>query len=73
LAVSPEQSRLAPVRAWIESFIDNAQFTTSTVNQGERAYQLQLIGLQSRESALEFATEILAHQDQRRQGGRRSA
>ena len=74
LAISPEQSRLAAVRAWIESFIDNAQFTTSTVNQGERAYQLQLIGLSSRESALEFATEILAHQDQRRQhGGRRSA
>jgi hypothetical protein len=73
LAISPEQSRLAAVRAWIESFIDNAQFTTSTVTQGERAYQLQLIGLRSRESALEFATEILAHQDQRRQGARRSA
>jgi hypothetical protein len=74
LAVSPEQSRLSAVRAWIESFIDNAQFTTSTVSHGERAYQLQLVGLRSRESALEFATEILAHQDKRRQqGGRRSA
>jgi hypothetical protein len=74
LAVSPEKGRLAPVRAWIESFIGNAQFTTSTVSGAERSYHLHLVGLASREAALEFANEILTQHDQlRRSGGRRSA
>jgi hypothetical protein len=73
LAVSPDESRLGPVRAWVQSFIDNAQFATSPAAGGERSYQLHLVGLASRESALEFATEILSQHDQRRQVGRRSA
>ena len=59
LAVSPVQSRLGAVRRWVESLVPHATFTTAVVNGAERMYQLRLIGLSSRESALQFATDLL--------------
>jgi len=59
LAISPRESLLGPVRAWVETLSPRADFSTSTINGSERIYQLRLVGLPSREAALRFAANLL--------------
>jgi hypothetical protein len=74
LAVAPEESRLAPVRAWVESIMSAPRFTTSVVSGAERSFQLHAVGLLSREAAIELATAVLeAHDRRKRPSLRRSA
>jgi len=69
VAVSPQQFPLEPVRDWLRSVIQDAEMSISKVGGAQAVYQLQVLGLSSRDRALEVASDILAEYGRSRHEG----
>ncbi len=70
IAIAPQQTRLEQVREWVKSFVPGVELTTVTASGGgEGGYQLQIVGVASRDAALGLASDILAEYGRTRLSG----
>jgi general secretion pathway protein A len=59
VAVAPTESRLAPARRWVSTLVPDARLLSAEADLG---YQLRVVGVPSRDEALQLAARLLREQ-----------